>query len=231
MPAFSDKKHAHLNSRIKELAELSLSWRRCPLDHDDILQLFVREQDREVLTQAAALARPMSEQKLTSILNGMTLNLRVFSSAESPFLVPTYAGPLVEGAEQTKAYEKLVRFAQGVAEVKREWAVVSAVFERLNWECTSPFQVRAMFPAIATLFGSDKAYAADVTRLGNAKAVKDLPPFSIAFRKACIAAAGTVTKGSMLPVDKVPPGNKQVGMSLTCPLPSSWGEFVLTAVI
>lgn len=231
MPAFSDKKYSHLESRISTLAHLALSWRRCPLDHDDIVQLFVREEDREVLTRAAELAIPWEYMRFTTNLEGASVSVGVTPSPERPIIIPRYAGPLVRDAEETKAYEKISRYVNALSELKRDWAIVQAVVERLQITCTSPTQVRAMFPAIATLFGTDEAFAADVARLGSAKAVKDLPPTSIAFRKACAQAAGTVTKASMLPQDKTPPGNKHVSISVTCAMPCPWGAYTLTPVI
>lgn len=234
MPAFSYSKHNHLQNRVAELAKLSASWRRCPLTLEDINLAFIDPEDRPAFTQVGKLVGNYTSgitMQFAAVDGVNAMYLGLASNGEHSAILPDYARnrmSIDDSEAATAAREKVVKFVQTMADVQFAWMQVRGVVDYLNEICRSPAQFRAMFPAVASLFGPDEQFKATVDQLRTIKAPSDLPGTSLEFRVAAREAAGLVTKTAMMPTDKKSPTNKHVTLRPAyLSRKVSWGNGVL----
>lgn len=218
MPAFATAKYTHLQNRAAELAKLSASWRRCPLTLEDINLAFIDPEDRPAFTQVGKLVGNYSSSTrldFSRVDGASGAYLTLNSDGEHNAILPGYARDRMsqdDSEAATAARDKVTKHIQTMVDVQFAWMQVRGVIEHLNFICKSPAQFRAMFPAIASLFGSDEQYKSTVDQLRTFKATSDLPGTSLEFRVAAREAAGLVTRAAMMPTDKKPPSNKHVSL-------------------
>ena len=157
MTAFNRNRSSQLKQIIRRLGNRIINAHRVEMTSDEMMELYTKEEDREILTKVFTLVAMSSDQRSWSHPYALdekgTVNLNIVIdhvAGDKKWLVPRYAkqGP-VDGANP-ELRAKLDKWVKKRVQLGLECAMVDAVFDELNWRCSAAAMAFFM-PAIGSL--------------------------------------------------------------------------------
>ena len=156
MPAFNKNRAFQLKQIIRRLGARIINSHRVEMTSDEMMELYTKEEDREILTKVFTLVQMGNDQRSwshTYALENGTVQLNIWIDhvqGDRKWLVPRYAkqGP-VEGANP-ELRAKLDKWVKKRIQLGLECAMVDAVFDELNWRCSAAAMAFFM-PAVGAL--------------------------------------------------------------------------------
>ena len=205
MPAFNRNRTAQIKQVIGRLGRRITNSHRVELTSDDMLEIYTKPQDREILTKVFSLVAMSNDQRNWSHAyhlekGSVQLNIWVeHSKDDRKWLVPKYAsdGP-VEGANP-EIVAKLDRWVKKRVQLGLECALVEAVFDELNWRCSAA-GLAFFMPSISSLLDmieDDAKAAAQREKLATAK-VPSLPQLPLGMDGVLEGVSATVARARLM---------------------------------
>jgi hypothetical protein len=203
MPCFSAKRIELLQGTIRDLHRRVLHHHRSDLTSDDAIQLFVRPEHRELVREVAKIARSMDvggEFTVSLAAPGdepLKVSIAVTRSRDG-FLVPDYAGDEIFNLESDVG-QRLLKWVKRRLQHTKEWTLTLAVFNELAQVCTTPKQMRFLWPSIVALLGMTEGLESVADSVREFKAPSDLPSLHPALRDACRETSTVISRALLLP--------------------------------
>ena len=143
MPAFNKNRAFQLKQIIRRLSYRIIHSHRVEMTSDEMMELYTKEEDREILTKVFTLVQIGNDQRSwshTYALENGTVQLNIFIDhvqGDKKWLVPRYAknGPADGASPELRA--KLDKWVKKRVALGLECAMIDAVFDELNWRCTA----------------------------------------------------------------------------------------------
>jgi hypothetical protein len=204
MPCFSPKRINLLQDTIRDLHRRVIHHHRSGLTNDDVIQLFVRPEHRELVREVAKVARNINlggEFTVSVAAPGdepLKVTIAVTRSKDG-FLVPDYAGTVAFDVDEGEAGQRLLKWVKRRLQHSKEWTLTLAVFNELAQVCTTPKQMRFLWPSIVALLGMTEGLESVADSVREFKAPSDLPSLHPALRDACRETSTVISRALLLP--------------------------------
>lgn len=216
MPAFKSPKSIRddIRGAVTSLAERCRMHVRQDMTMDDVMELVIRPEDRDLIRQASTLVQ--NDSAHVWLPSGVNIIVYAGSAPWAP-LMPAYCrkkADILAGPE-TAAHRKFDRIVSRYRQIAEEFGLVMAVFEALNERCATPAVVRYFFEGILPLLKlarhTDKADA-----LATLKAPREFPSLPPSLRSAAVTADGLIARALLYPsTSSAPVPSVSVGLDST----------------
>ena len=206
MPAFNKNRSFQLKQIIRRLGNRIINAHRVELTSDEMLELYTKEEDREILTKVFSLVQMSDTTRSWSHnyhLEKGTVQLNIWidhTTGDKKWLVPRYAkqGPVDGASPELRA--KLDRWVKKRIALGLECAMIDAVFDELNWRCSAAAMAFFM-PAIGSLLDmiEDDAKASAQREKLDTSRVPLLPSLPLGMDEAVLdKVSATVARGRLM---------------------------------
>ena len=225
MTAFNKNRAYQLKQIIRRLGNRIINSHRVEMTSDEMLLLYTKEEDREILTKVFTLVQMGSDQRSWSHTYGLengTVQLTIWidhTQGDKKWLVPRYAKQgMVEGAPpELKA--KLDKWVKKRVALGLECAMVDAVFDELNWRCSAPAMAFFM-PAVSSLLDmiEDDAKASAQREKLDTSRVPLLPSLPLGMDEAVLdKVSATVARARLMDKKSEERADNKVRFSISQP--------------
>lgn len=237
MTVFPNRRVWAIKQAIGRLTNRIVNSHKPTLTPNEMLEMYTKPEDREVLTRVFDLVQ-MESQTLRikhpfKVPKGtVTLSAYIdLAPTDTKWLVPKYAsqGPVRDANPELVA--KLDKWVTRRIELGLECAMVGAVFDELNWRCRGGAMFKFFMPSILDvldILAEHERWAKDMRETLSVARMPPLPTFTPELRGALLDVAGTVARARLM--DKKAETETSAGVRFTISNPSKalgetpWGS-------
>jgi hypothetical protein len=206
MSALKDHVEHQLRGSIRVLLNRVLHYKKSPLTHADLMEMFVDPDDVEAVKKAGKLFSHARGGGFghNFVEPGTDNSCRLWISSvdtksKKAFMHPDYMGERFFGNRDGEAMQRLNEWITWRLDASRQFGRVAAVLNRLNEICDDATQVRFVFPTLVALAGSNEGLQDFADKIRDHKAPKRLPAIHPGLREWVASSEVTVTKALLLP--------------------------------
>lgn len=161
MPAFSSKRYAIIYNALNQLSSRFLDNFPCPLTPDEVQEMVIKSEHRELAAHANALYNPDSRIQDFNISIAVptqygNVGVTLHNRNGHRFLFPHYLKGNNFTPEASPTLDKIQNWLKDRIRNGLEWGLVRDVFDYLNDACETPQQLRFYFPGVVTLMMNTK---------------------------------------------------------------------------
>jgi hypothetical protein len=221
MPALSDARHSVMHATIRELFELSIYYKTCGLTSQQMLDMFVVPEDRDLCRRGAELFRVYPGGNIIAPWDvggekvKLCFTIQGSGKGSDPFLIPRYAGSY-RYDEDPETVAKITAWATWRLQMAYEWSLVQAVFQELYERCKTPTQMRAFWEPTVTLHAENESMELTTDEIREWKPTRNLPKLPRELRACIRQTETTVARALLLPKksEGPTPSDPQVSLKL-----------------
>ena len=212
MSALNGNKHAYMLSAIQVLQNRMSGHINCDLTHEDFLNLFVPQHLHETAIEVPKYfhlpyrsSNVQHSVALASVNQTCTFVAQLHEAKGKH--APMVPREIIKHSEENPQFMPVLEVLEQMSDMARRFALAKRVLTELDKRCSTPQQMRFLWPTMLVLMDNsvDDATKNAANKLRAVRAPKTFPALPAWLRMACKDSSEIITAASLIPDKAVLP--------------------------
>lgn len=212
MSALNGNKHAYMLSAIQVLQNRMVGYVNFDLTHEDFLNLFVSQHLHETAIEVPKYfhlpyrsSNVQHSVALASVNQTCTFVAQLHETKGK--IAPMVPREIIKHPEENPQFMPVLEVLEQMSDMTRRFALAKRVLTELDKRCSTPQQMRFLWPTMLVLMDNsvDDATKNAANKLRAVRAPKTFPALPAWLRMACKDSSEIITAASLIPDKAVLP--------------------------